>query len=51
MGVVNLVVAYSVPTETWVSFKLFGLFGLTLAFTLAIGIYLARHMKEAPEDA
>jgi intracellular septation protein len=51
MGVVNLVVAYSVPTETWVSFKLFGLFGLTLAFTLAIGVYLARHMKEAPEDA
>jgi intracellular septation protein len=51
MGVVNLVVAYSVPTETWVSFKLFGLFGLTLAFTLAIGIYLARHMKETPEDA
>ena len=49
MGIVNLVVAYSVPTDTWVNFKLFGLFGLTLAFTLGIGIYLSRHMKEAPD--
>jgi intracellular septation protein len=49
MGVVNLLVAYSVPTDTWVSFKLFGLFGLTMVFTLGIGIYLARHLKEAPD--
>ncbi len=49
MGVVNLAVAYSVPTDTWVNFKLFGLFGLTLVFTLGIGVYLARHMKEAPD--
>ncbi|HJW50715.1 MAG TPA: septation protein A [Burkholderiaceae bacterium] len=49
MGAVNLVVAYSVPTDTWVNFKLFGLFGLTMVFTLAIGFYLARHMKEAPD--
>ena len=49
MGIVNLVVAYSVPTDTWVNFKLFGLFGLTLVFTLGIGIYLSRHMKEAPD--
>jgi intracellular septation protein len=49
MGVVNLAVAYSVPTDTWVNFKLFGLMGLTLAFTLGIGIYLSRHMKEAPD--
>jgi intracellular septation protein len=46
MGVVNLAVAYTVPTDTWVNFKLFGLMGLTLAFTLAIGVYLSRHMKE-----
>ena len=46
IGVVNLVVAYSVPTETWVSFKLFGLFTLTMLYTLGVGVYLARHMKE-----
>jgi intracellular septation protein len=49
MGVVNLAVAYSVSTDTWVNFKLFGLFGLTLVFTLGIGLYLARHMKEVPD--
>jgi intracellular septation protein len=49
MGAINLAVAYSVPTDTWVNFKLFGLFGLTMVFTLAIGFYLARHMKEAPD--
>ena len=49
MGFVNLAVAYSVSTYTWVNFKLFGLFGLTLVFTLGIGVYLARHMKEVPD--
>jgi intracellular septation protein len=49
MGVINLAVAFSVPTDTWVNFKLFGLFGLTMAFTLGMGVYLARHMKEAPD--
>jgi intracellular septation protein A len=33
-GAVNLVVAYLVPTDTWVNFKLFGLFGMTMVFTL-----------------
>lgn len=49
MGAINLVVAFSVPTDTWVSFKLFGLFGLTMVFTLGIGVYLARHLKEATD--
>jgi intracellular septation protein len=47
IGAVNLIVAFSVPTETWVNFKLFGLMGITFAFTLGIGVWLARHMKEA----
>ena len=51
IGGINIAVAYSVPTDTWVSFKLFGLLGLTFAFTLGIGFWLARHMKEAPTDA
>ena len=48
IGVVNLVVAFNFPTDVWVNFKLFGLFGLTLVFTLGIGLWLARHMKEVP---
>jgi intracellular septation protein len=50
MGVVNLAVAFSVSTEVWVNFKLFGLFGLTLAFMLGLGVYLSRHMKEEATD-
>ena len=49
IGAANIAVAYSVPTETWVNFKLFGLMGLTFAFTIGIGLWLARHMHEAPE--
>jgi intracellular septation protein len=49
IGVANLVVAFNFPTDQWVNFKLFGLFGLTLVFTLGIGIWLARHMKEVPD--
>jgi intracellular septation protein len=48
IGAVNIAVAYSVPTATWVSFKLFGLMGLTFAFALGIGIWLTRHMKDVP---
>lgn len=47
IGAVNLAVAFTVPTATWVNFKLFGLMGLTFAFTIGIGIWLSRHMKEA----
>ena len=49
IGGVNLIVAFNVPTETWVNFKLFGLMGITFAFTLGIGLWLARYMKEATE--
>jgi intracellular septation protein len=49
IGIANLVVAFNFPTDLWVNFKLFGLFGLTLVFTLGIGIWLARHMKELPD--
>lgn len=49
VGALNLWVAFSFPTDTWVNFKLFGLMGLTLLFTLAIGVWLARHVKEAPD--
>jgi intracellular septation protein len=49
IGVLNLWVAFNFSTDTWVNFKLFGLMGLTLVFTLAIGFWLSRHIKEAPD--
>lgn len=49
MGLLNLWVAYSFSTETWVEFKLFGGIGLMLLFTLAQGLYLSRHVKAEDE--
>jgi intracellular septation protein len=49
LAAANLFVAYSFSTDIWVNFKLFGLMGLTLAFVIAIGLWLSRHMKEAPD--
>ncbi len=51
MGVLNLWVAYSYPTATWVNFKLFGGIGLMLLFTLAQGVYLSRHIKPDSSDS
>ena len=49
LAAANLVVAYRFSTDTWVSFKLFGLMGLTLAFVVGIGVWLSQHIKEAPD--
>ena len=51
MGLLNLWVAYSFSTGTWVNFKLFGGIGLMLLFTLAQGLYLSRYMKDDEADA
>jgi len=50
MGVLNLAIAYNFSTDTWVNFKLFGGLGLMLLFTLAQGVYLARHIKPGGES-
>ncbi|KAB7619628.1 septation protein A [Alkalilimnicola sp. S0819] len=47
-GSLNLYVAYQFDEATWVNFKLFGLLGLTLAFVLAQGAWLARHLPREP---
>ena len=41
-GALNLLVAFTCETETWVNFKLFGILGLTLAFTVAMGFWIAK---------
>jgi intracellular septation protein len=49
MGALNLWVAFTFSTDAWVNFKLFGSLGLMLVFTIAQGLYLARHLPdEAP---
>jgi intracellular septation protein len=46
-GVLNLFVAYRYSEATWVNFKLFGLMGLTLAFALAQGYWIAKKAESA----
>ncbi len=45
LGGINLVVARNVSFDTWVDFKLFGLLGITLAFALLQGFYLAKYIQ------
>lgn len=35
--------------EAWVDFKLFGIMGLTIAFVIAQGFYLARHIPDTTD--
>jgi intracellular septation protein len=51
MGLLNIYVAYSFPTSTWVNFKLFGSLGMTIVFMVAQGIYLSRHLKHEEQAA
>lgn len=48
MGAINLYVAYHFSTDTWVNFKLFGMFGFTIIFVVLQSIYLMQYM--VPED-
>lgn len=45
MAMTNLYVMQHYDTNTWVNFKLFGMLGLTLLFTLVQAIYLSKHLK------
>ena len=45
MGILNLYVAFSFPTTTWVSFKLYSL-GAVPAFIILQSIFLAKYIEE-----
>lgn len=50
MGVLNLYVAYTYDTDSWVNFKLFGGIGLMILFVIAQALVLAPHMKERENE-
>ena len=50
MAVANWYVAFNFSTDAWVSFKVWGGIGLFLAFALAQGLWLARHIVEEPRS-
>jgi len=51
VGVLNLYIAYDYSRDTWVTFKAFGLTGLTFAFALIQALFLAKHMQDPPETS
>ncbi|MCX7349029.1 MAG: septation protein A [Alphaproteobacteria bacterium] len=46
LAVLNEIVWRSVPTDTWVNFKVFGLLPLTLVFAIANAPFMSKHMIE-----
>lgn len=49
LGAINLYVAYNYSEATWVDFKLYGMIGLTAAFAIGQGLWLAN--KLPPETS
>ncbi|NOY65814.1 MAG: septation protein A [Gammaproteobacteria bacterium] len=50
MGFLNWYIFTHYSEATWVDFKVYGVLGLTFAFVILQGIYLARHIEEEPEN-
>ncbi|MCL9782032.1 septation protein A [Vibrio sp. S4M6] len=48
-AVVNIYVAFAMPLDVWVNFKVFGLLVATLAFTLLTGVYIYKHLPKNGE--
>lgn len=46
-GALNIFVAYQFSTDTWVNFKLFGLFGLTFLFAIGQAVYLRKYLQDS----
>ena len=49
VGAINLLVAYLCSTDVWVNFKLVGLMGLTLIFTIVMGFWIAKKSPSLQE--
>ncbi|ELY6244599.1 septation protein A [Cronobacter universalis] len=45
-GLLNIYVAFWLTEAVWMNFKVFGIPGLTLVFTLLSGVYIYRHMPQ-----
>lgn len=49
LGTLNIYVAYHYSMDTWVNFKVFGLFGLTILFVIVQSAYLFHLIKKAKQ--
>lgn len=46
MGSVNIYVAYHYSDNAWVNFKLYGVLGMLILFSVLQGVYLSRYTKD-----
>jgi len=46
LGLLNIYVAFNLSQEVWVNFKVFGLLGATLVFTVLSGIYIYQYLPK-----
>ncbi|MGD8115732.1 septation protein A [Vibrio sp. Hep-1b-8] len=47
----NIYVAFQLPLDIWVNFKVFGLLAATFAFTLVTGLYIYKHLPKENNEA
>lgn len=45
-ALLNIYIAFSMSLDVWVNFKVFGLLGATLLFTLLTGMYIYKHLPK-----
>lgn len=50
MGILNLVIAFSFSEDIWVKFKVFGGFGLMIAFTIISGLFIYTKTKDSQHE-
>ncbi len=51
MGTLNLYVGFNYSLDTWANFKVWWSMGIILAFSLAQGLYMARHLPRDEQPA
>jgi len=49
LSILNVYVAFNMPQEVWVNFKVFGLLGATLVFTVLSGLYIYKYLPKTDE--
>ena len=47
LGTLNIYIGYYYPLNVWVDFKVFGIFGITIAFVVIQAFYLHRKFKQS----
>lgn len=50
LAVLNLYIAFNMPINVWVNFKVFGLMGITLVCTVLSGIYIYKYLPKTKEE-